>query len=81
MILERANRNALHMLVDAGRNELCGKGLDAEYALGLGYCVGRGWATYRGDWHFRITPAGRAVYENNKHADADFGFGSLGGAH
>jgi hypothetical protein len=35
----------------------------ANLALGLGYCVGSGEAVYRGENHYRVTPAGRARYE------------------
>lgn len=31
------------------------------YAVGIGYAVAKGWATYSGDGVFHITPAGRAA--------------------
>ena len=34
---------------------------DEEFWLGIGFCVGKGYAVYRGDWCFRITDAGRAA--------------------
>jgi hypothetical protein len=34
---------------------------DEEFWLGIGFCVGKGHAVYRGDWCFRITDAGRAA--------------------
>lgn len=34
---------------------------DRRMWLGIGYCVGRGYAAYRGSDHYRITPVGRAA--------------------
>lgn len=34
---------------------------DEEFWLGIGLCVGKGHAVYRGDWCFRITDAGRSA--------------------
>lgn len=63
MILESARKAALSLLTSVpGDAEIhIGNIEDPEVWLGMGYCVGRGLATYRGDNCFQITPAGRLV--------------------
>lgn len=65
-LLDRARRRALATL--ACIPEGCelfvgGQGLGpegVELIMGLGFLIGKGYAVYRGDGHYRATPAGRA---------------------
>lgn len=66
--LEAARKNAIDLLAslpegtelwvdDIEDHRASGR---AELMLGLGLCIGKGHAVYRGDGHYRITPNGRA---------------------
>lgn len=63
MILDSAKSQALQMLGDTPKGaELSIAGVeDQEIWLGMGYCVGKGLATYRGSYCFQITDSGRSM--------------------
>jgi hypothetical protein len=50
-----------------------GQGLDPEgvsLVMGLGFLIGKGYAVYRGDSHYRITTAGFEAYKRGEHGHA-----------
>ena len=62
MLLEEAKDGALQLLAEDGGEVSLGP-YDQHIWLGVGYCVAKGWATYRGDNHYRITAAGVRAYK------------------
>lgn len=59
MRLERNKGRALTRLAEAGERGLrLTAGMSQGLWLGVGFCVAKGWATYRGDDEYQITPAG-----------------------
>jgi hypothetical protein len=68
MILENAKKMALEALASLPKEypdaELSIAGIEnGEFWLGMGYLVGKGLATYRGGYSFRITEKGRSQLE------------------
>jgi hypothetical protein len=50
-----------------------GSGLDpagVRMVMGLGFLIGKGYAVYRGDSHYRITAAGFEAYKRGEHGHA-----------
>lgn len=50
-----------------------GGGLDpkgVELVMGLGFLIGKGYAVYRGDSHYRLNLAGREAYARGEHGHA-----------
>lgn len=68
--LEEARRKALNLLVSLPEgtelwvDEVEDHRADgrADLMLGLGLCIGKGHAAYRGDGHYRVTTNGRAYF-------------------
>lgn len=61
MRLKKAAREALELLADVPKNaEVSIAGVENQLLwMGMGYCVGMGYAQYRGAYDFRITDDGR----------------------
>lgn len=58
--LEQAKLGALKRMADSGKEvRLSALGDSRTLWLGMGYCVGAGWAVYLGDDHYMITLEGR----------------------
>ena len=59
MNLERCKGRALLKLVEAGEvGVTLTAGMNHGLWLGFGFAVAKGWAVYRGDDLYRVTPAG-----------------------
>lgn len=71
--MENGITEALDMLAampPAG--ELSMAGIDDPIPwLGMGYCVARGWAVYRGSYCFQITEAGRLARQERNEPSED----------
>ena len=61
MHLENAKMKALHRLAIGGEVRLSSVDDGRRIWLGVGYCVGKGWAVYRGGDCYEITSSGRAA--------------------
>lgn len=57
MLLEQAKRRAVGLLA-IGLRHVDLRDPDVSKAVGIGYAVAKGWATYQGDGEFRVTEAG-----------------------
>ncbi len=63
----------LDAMPDGFELAIVGDGLDAHgvaLVMGLGFLIGKGWAAYRGDNHYRITADGRAAARQGKSGHA-----------
>lgn len=67
MYLEQAKNEALELLASSDA-ELSIEPYARQVWLGIGYCVAKGWAVYRGNNHYNITTDGLAAYREHKAA-------------
>ncbi len=63
--LEKAIVEARDLLAEDG-GEVSLRPYEQHIWLGVGYCVAKGWATYRGDDHYCVTPAGLQAHQKSK---------------
>lgn len=65
MRLAQAQKEALNLLAEDG-GEVSLRPYEQYIWLGVGYAVAKGWATYRGDDHYCITPLGLKAHAHHK---------------
>ena len=67
MRLAQAQKDALRLLAEDG-GEVSLRPYESNIWLGVGYCVAKGWAVYRGDDNYMITPRGLAAHAKPEEA-------------